>query len=176
MRDGIRAGLSVPEALAGLAEHGPEVLRPELTRLVRDMRLVGLPRALAEARERLADPLFDMTATALALNEAVGGRNVSAVLDRLAHAARGQLAAQEELRVQQARNVLSARIVAAMPLVVLVAARALNPQYMAVFDTPGGQLILAGCAASVALGYAAMRWITRLPGEPRVLGAWEERP
>ena len=69
---------------------------------------------------------------------------------------------------------LSARIVAAVPLVVLVAIRQLNPAYLAVFDTPFGQMVLAACFVSVALGYAAMRWTARLPGDPRVLRAGDE--
>ena len=120
-------------------------------------------------RERLADPLFDVVAATLLLNDRVGAERLSAVLDRLAHATRAQLRVQEELRAHQARNVLSARIVAAVPLVVLVAIRQLNPAYLAVFDDWSGQLVLAGCVVSVAVGYAAMRWIARLPGEQRVL-------
>jgi len=51
----------------------------------------------------------------------------------------------------------------------LIAIRALNPSYLAVFGDWPGQLILAGCVVSVALGYAAMLWLSRLPGESRVL-------
>ena len=53
------------------------------------------------------------------------------MLDRLAHATREQLRVQEELRAYQARDVLSARIVAAVPLVVLVVIRQINPAYLA---------------------------------------------
>ena len=169
MRDAIRGGLSVPETLAALARSGPEPLRPEFARLVREMRLVGFEPALTALRERLADPVFDVVAASLLLNDRLGGRNVSQVLDRLAHATRAQLRIGQELRAYQARNVLSARIVAAVPLVVVVALRRVNPAYLAVFDDGWGQLALAGCALSVAAGYAAMLWTTRLPGEPRVL-------
>src|SRR5207248_1136995 len=136
LRDGIRTGLSVPEALRGLAESGPEVLRPEFARLVRELGMAPFEDALSGMQARLADPLFDTVAAALLLNDRIGGRNVSQVLDRLAHATREQLRVQEELRAYQARNVLSARIVAAVPLVVLVVIRQINPAYLAVFDTP----------------------------------------
>ena len=176
LRDAIRTGLSVPEALVALTRSGPEVLRPEFAALAREMRMAGLEPALAAMRDRLADPLWDLAAGALTLNASVGGRNVSAVLDRLVHAARAQLRAQEELRAQQSKNVLSARIVAAVPLALLVVVRALNPAYLAVFDTAAGQLVLAACVASVAVGYLGMLWITRLPGDPRVLRAPREAP
>ena len=170
LRDGIRTGLSVQEALVGLARSGPGMLRPEFAALAREMRLSGTVPAIAAMRERLADPLFDVVAATLVLNEGLGGRNVSQVLDRLARASRAELRVQEELRAFQARNVLSARIVAAVPLVVLVVIRQVNPTYLAVFDDWSGQMLLAGCVVSVAVGYGGMLWITRLPGERRVLG------
>ena len=169
LRDAIRAGLGVQEALAGLAHSGPEALRPEFAALVRDTRLRGFSSALAAFQERLADPLVDTVVAALALNDALGGRNVSQVLDQLAAATRAELQVQEELRAYQARTVFSARVIAAIPLVVLAGVRTTNPGYLAVFDSAAGQLVLAGCVMSTALGYAAMIWLTRLPGEERVL-------
>lgn len=169
LRDGIRTGLSVQEALMGLARSGPETLRPEFARLVREIRLLGFEPALSAMRERLADPVFDVVAATLLLNDRLGGRNVSQVLDRLAQATRAELRVQQELRAYQARNVLSARVVAAIPLVVLAAIRQVNPGYLAIFDDWSGQLLLAGSLMSVAVGYTGMLWMTRLPGERRVL-------
>ncbi len=56
-----------------------------------------------------------------------------------------------------------------LPLVVLAGVRMLNPAYLAIFDGAAGQLVLVGCALSTAVGYTAMLWLTRLPGEERVL-------
>lgn len=168
LRDAIRTGLGVQEGLAGLARSGPDVLRPEFARLVREMRLDGFVPALAAMRDRLADPLFDVVAATLLLNDRLGGRNVSQVLDRLAHATQAQLQLQEQLRAAQVRTVTSARIIAAVPPVLLLVIRLLNPGYMAVFNDATGQLILAGCAASVATGYGLMRWLTRMPAERRL--------
>jgi tight adherence protein B len=169
LRDGIRSGLSVEEAMRGLAANGPEALREDFAALTRDARLHGFARAVETTRERLADPVFDTVAAALLLNDTLGGRNVSTVLDRLASATRAQLAVQQEIRAHQTRHVWAARIVAAVPVVVLVAIRGANPGYLAVFDSLWGQVLLAGCGLSIALGYAAMLWSTRVPGERRVL-------
>jgi tight adherence protein B len=169
LRDAIRTGLSVHEALAGLARTGPEALRSEFTLLSREARLLGFDGALAAMRDRLADPLFDVIGAALAINDRLGGRQVTHVLDRLAEAARAQLRIQHEIRAQQGRTVLSARIVAAAPLVALVGLRATNPRYLSIFDSVAGQMVLIGCAVSVALGYTAMLYLTRLPGQRRVL-------
>ena len=169
LRDAIRTGLSVQEALAGLARTGPVALRAEFAGLSRDARLRGFEAALVAMRDRLADPVFDTVACALVINDRLGGRLVSQVLDRLAEATRAQLRIQHEVRAQQGRTVLSARVVAAAPLVALVGLRATNPRYLAIFDSFWGQLVLIGCAASIALGYAAMLYLTRVPGQRRVL-------
>ena len=169
LRDAIRTGLSVQEALGGLARTGPEPLRPEFATLGRELRLLGFEGALRSMRDRLADPVFDIVAASLAINDRLGGRQVSHVLDRLAEATRAQLRIQQEVRAQQGRTVLSARIVAAAPLVALVGLRTTNPGYLSIFDSVWGQMVLVGCAACVGFGYAAMLYLTRLPGQPRVL-------
>jgi len=169
VRDAIRTGLSVQEALAGLARTGPDALRAEFAVLGREARLIGFEAALANMRERLADPVFDVVAAALAVNDRLGGQQVSIVLDRLAEATRAHLRIQQEVRAQQGRTVLSARIVAAAPLVALVGLRATNPGYLSIFDSVWGQMVLIACAASIGLGYAAMLYLTRLPGQRRVL-------
>jgi tight adherence protein B len=169
LRDAIRTGLSIQEALSGLARTGPEVLRGEFGTLSRDARLLGFDEALLAMRERLADAVFDVVASALAINDRLGGRLVSQVLDRLAESTRAQLRIEQEVRAHQARTVLSARIVAAAPLVALIGLRATNPRYLSIFDSVVGQAVLIGCAASIAFGYAAMLYLTRLPGQRRVL-------
>ena len=169
LRDGIRAGLSVQEALLGLTRNGPQALRPEFALLMREMRLRDFEQALIGMRDRLADPVFDMVVTSLIWNDRMGGRNISQLIDRLAHATREQLRLQQELRAYQAKNVLAARIVAAVPLAVLIGMRQVDAAYLSVFNSVTGQLLLAGCVASIALGYAAMLWTTRLPGERRIV-------
>jgi tight adherence protein B len=141
LRDAIRAGLSVHEALAGLARTGPDALRTEFATLSRDARLLGFESALGAMRDRLADPVFDVVACALLINDRLGGRLVSQVLDRLADATRAQLLIQHEVRAHQGRTVLSARIVAATPLVALVGLRASNPRYLEIFDSVSGQMV-----------------------------------
>ncbi|MHB8620832.1 MAG: type II secretion system F family protein [Chloroflexota bacterium] len=168
LRDAIRSGFSVQEALAGLATTGPEALRGEFGSLAREMRLAGFVPALVAMRERLADPAFDVVVSALLLNERVGGRNVSQVLDRLAQAVRGELRVQQEVRAYQSETVVAARFVAAVPLVLLVAIRQMNPGYLSIFNG-AGQFLLVGSLVSIAVGYGAMLWVTRLPGEARVL-------
>ncbi len=169
LRSAVRAGMSVEEGLTSLARSGPEALRPVLGELVRDLRLSGLEEAVQRAQDRLADPVFDTVAAALVMSHRVGGRNLSTVLEGLGRSVRQQVQVEREVRAEQAKNVLSARIVAGLPVVLIFAIRGINPDYLDVFSTAVGQALLALCLLSVVTGYAGMLWATRLPGNERVL-------
>jgi tight adherence protein B len=169
LRSAVRAGMSVEEALASLARNGPGALRPALTDLVRGLRVSGFEEAVTRTRERLADPVFDMMAAALLMSHRVGGRNLSTVLEALSRSVRQTIQVEQELRAHQAKNVLSARIIAALPLLLILVIRGLNPGYLDVFSSATGQAVLALCLLSVAVGYGGMLRATRLPGEVRVL-------
>ncbi len=116
----------------------------------------------------LADPVVDAFCEALILSERTGGRNVAAVLEQLARAVRGQLRVLEEVRAQQSRHRLAAQIIAALPIALLLFTRTLNPEYLAVYDTVASQAIIGVAVLMVALGYAAMLHLGKLPGEERV--------
>lgn len=163
LRDAIRAGLSVEAGVAGLAETGPALLRPEFAATAREARYVGFARALEGLRGRLENPLLDTALQTLALNDRLGGRQVGPVLDRLAQATRAQGRVRAEIRAAQAKQVLAARIVALVPFLVLLVLRTASPGYASFFATPAGEAWLAGCVVSVALGYGMMRRLARLP-------------
>lgn len=163
LRDAIRAGLNVEAGIAGLAQAGPLLLRAEFAAVTREARYLGFARAIDGLRHRLENPLLDTTLRMLQLNDRLGGRQVSTLLDGLAQASRAQGRVRAEARAAQARQVLAARIVALIPCVVLLVLRTAAPGYADFFATPVGELWLAGCAVSVAVGYGLMRRMARLP-------------
>jgi tight adherence protein B len=134
-----------------------------------DAATIGLPHALEGFARRLADPLADVLAATLALNHRLGGRNLSAVLDDLAAAIHAEAHTLREVRARQAQQRLSARLVAAAPLVILVAIRQTNPAYLAPFDTAGGQAVLAVALGLIVIGYGAMVCLARPPAGTRLL-------
>ena len=60
-------------------------------------------------------------------------------------------------------------VIAAIPLVLLIAIRAVSTHYLDLFDSFEGQLVLGACTVSVVIGYQVMRWASRLPIDQRVL-------
>lgn len=156
LRDAVRAGHGLHDALVGLARYGPPPLRAEVARLVADARLQGLPMALEAFGDRLADPLGDQLARMLLLNHQLGGRNLAPSLDALTAAARAEIRSLREIHARQAEQRLSARVVAATPVLALLAFQASNPRLLAAYDTFLGQLVLLAAGGLIAAGYALM--------------------
>lgn len=171
LRDAIRGGLGVTDALGGLARWGPPTLRSELAEVATQATVVGLPQALEGFARRLADPLADLLAATLALNHRLGGRNLSEVLDDLAAAIRAEAQTLREIRARQAQQRLSARLVAAAPLLILLAIQQTNPAYLAPFNTPLGQGVLGLALLLITAGYLAMVRVARPPAGTRLLPA-----
>ena len=73
LRDAVRIGLGIEEAIHALARTGPAALRPVLGEVERDFRLAGFEEALGRARDRLREPLFDTLAVALVTSYRIGG-------------------------------------------------------------------------------------------------------
>jgi Flp pilus assembly protein TadB len=171
LRDAVRGGLGVTEALGGLAQWGPPVLRRELGELAAEATVLGLPEALGNFARRLGDPLADLLATTLALNHRLGGRNLAEVLDDLASAIRAEAQTLREMRARQAQQRLSAKLVAAAPFAILLLIRQTNPDYLAPFGSVIGQGVLALAVLLVVAGYAAMVALARPPAGTRLLPA-----
>jgi Flp pilus assembly protein TadB len=176
LRDAVRGGLGVTEALGGLAAWGPPVLRRELGELAAEASVLGLPEALGNFARRLGDPLADLLATTLALNHRLGGRNLAEVLDDLAAAIRAEAHTLREMRARQAQQRLSAKLVAAAPFAILLLIRQTNPDYLVPFRSVIGQGVLALAVLLVVAGYAAMVALARPPAGTRLLPAGSAGP
>ncbi len=167
LRDAIRSGIGIADALANAAESAPAKIRGDLRRLVAEARVSGLQDAARAFADRVADPSADLLASALGTAERLGSRNLSEVLDALAEATTAHAAAIREARARQTRNRVSARIVAAVPVLMLLAIRQANPAYLAPFETASGQAVLAFAIALIWAGYVAMQRAARIEGTSR---------
>jgi Flp pilus assembly protein TadB len=161
VRDLIRAGVGIQDALAQAASYAPDCVSGDMHRLVGEARVSGLESAGASFAKRLG-PDAQMLSSALTLGERLGARNTSEVLDALAESMAARAATLREARAHQTRARLSARIVAATPILLVVAIRLTNPSYLAPFGTAAGQLVLAAALVLIAGGYAAMLRMARV--------------
>jgi tight adherence protein B len=167
---GIRAGLSLPEAVAAVAERGPEQLRPDFAAFASAYRASGsFTASLQRLGDELADPIADRVVEALSLARDVGGTDVGRLLRNLSHAMREDSRARGEIEARQSWTVNGARLAVAAPwaVLLLLASRGSSVQ---VYDKPSGLVVLSVGGLLSALAYAMMQRIGRLPTERRTSG------
>jgi tight adherence protein B len=165
----VRAGLSLPEALAALATRGPEVLRPPFARFAVDHRSSGrFGPCLDRLKADLADPVGDRIVETLRVAREVGGTDLGRVLRTLATFLREDARARAELETRQGWVVQAARLAVVAPWVVLLLL-ATQSTTLAAYDTPTGTVLLVVGGAVCLLAYRLMLRIGRLPQDVRVL-------
>jgi len=165
----IRAGLSLPEALAGLGERGPMEVRPQFQRFGEDYRVTGrFAESLDRLKARLADPVADRIIEALRITREVGGSDLVRLLRTLGQLLREDLRTRGELEARQSWTVNGARLATAAPWVVLLLLSG-RPETAAAFNSTAGVLVLATGAAVSGVAYWLMLRLGRLPEEARVL-------
>ena len=166
---GVRAGLSLPEALGQIGQRGPEPLRAPFAAFARDYRLTGsFAEALDALKERLADPVADRLCEALRITREVGGSDLGRLLRGLSAFLREDARTRSELEARQSWTVSAARLAVAAPWLVL-ALLATRPESVAAYDRPAGAFVLAFGGVVSVLAYRVMLRIGRLPEEQRVL-------
>ena len=86
LASGVRAGLSLPEALAQLGVRGPESLRPAFSRFGEDYRASGrFGESLDRLKAMLADPVGDRVVESLRLAREVGGSDLGPPAEDAVH-------------------------------------------------------------------------------------------
>jgi tight adherence protein B len=165
----VRAGLSLPDAVAALATTGPEALRTDFAQFALDYQVTGrFGECLDRLKDRLADPVGDRVIEGLRLAREVGGGDLGRLLRNLSGFLRDDARTRSELESRQAWTVNGARLAVSAPWIVLLL---MSFQTSAIrhYASPGGVLVLGIGFLVCVLAYAAMMRIGRLPVENRIL-------
>ena len=165
----VRAGMSLPEALAGLGTRGPEPLRPAFRSFALDYQASGrFGDALDRLKTTLADPVGDRVVEGLRIAREVGGGDLGRLLRNLSGYLRDDLRTRSELESRQAWTVNGARLAVAAPWLVLFLL-CFQPEVISRYSSPGGVVVLVGGALSCFVAYRVMVRIGRLPTDRRIL-------
>lgn len=166
---GVRAGLSLPEALIQLGHRGPVELRPAFEGFGHDYRASGrFADSLDRLKERLADPVADRLVEAVRLAREVGGSDLGRVLRALSAFLREDARSRAELEARQSWTVNAARLAMVAPWIVLLLMATRGTALQAYREPTGVVILIVGAVLSV-LAYQVMVRIGRLPEEQRVL-------
>lgn len=159
----LRAGGSLPQAIATATPNGPSPLTSSWSRMASDLELVGLVAALerwAGPEGREVRPSERLTASALALAAESGGSPARAI-DGVAATLRARLAVAEEIRALSSQARSSAAVIAAAPLAFGLLAAVTDDRVAAFFRSAVGLTMLAGGLALDAVGAWWMAWLCR---------------
>jgi tight adherence protein B len=165
----VRAGLSLPDALAALAVRGPEPLRPSFAAFALDYQVTGrFGECLDRLKDRLADPVGDRVVEGLRIAREVGGGELGRLLRNLSGYLRDEARTRSEMEARQAWTVNGARLAVAAPWLVLLM-MSFQSTVIRRYASPAGTVVLLFAAAACVVAYRLMMRIGRLPTERRIL-------
>jgi tight adherence protein B len=169
LASGVRAGLSLPEALTQLGVRGPDQLRSAFRRFGEDYRATGrFGESLDRLKANLSDPVGDRVVEALRMAREVGGTDLGRLLRTLSGFLREDARTRAELETRQGWTVNAARLALCAPWVLLLLLSS-TPSAVAAYNTPAGSVVLLAGGGVSLLAYRVMMRVARLPVERRVL-------
>ncbi len=165
----VRAGLSLPDALAALGTNGPEALRDPFDQFALDYQVTGrFHESLDRLKERLADPVGDRVVEGLRIAREVGGGELGRLLRNLSGYLRDEARTRSEMESRQAWTVNGARLAVAAPWAVLLL-MSFQTGSITAYSSGAGVVVLVIGAALCLSAYRLMMRIGRLPVERRIL-------
>ncbi len=158
----LRAGLSLEQSMANVAEHGSRPLADEFRRGLQQVTLgLTVPAALQgmARRIRLAD--FDVLVAAVTLHRHLGG-NLMLLLDRVAGGTRDRNLFRGQFRASTALSRITAFCLAAGAPVIFVGYSLWQPDFVGRFtETASGWRILATAAGLEVVGVVWLALLLR---------------
>jgi len=159
----LRAGSSVPQAIAQAARELPAPAGREFDLVIREQRLgIGIDTAMLHLEQRV--PLEDVKlfAAAVRIAQETGG-NLAETLERLADTLRRKAAIEGKIDALTAQGRLQGWVMALLPLLVGAALFAIEPQAMRpLVTTWQGWLVCAAVLAFEGLGLHFIRRIVSI--------------
>ena len=156
----MRTGHSFVGAFSQYVEHAPEPSATEFRRLIADEQLgVPLETALGRVVERMENRDLRQVALVSVLQRETGG-NAAEALDRVVENVRARDDLRRLVRTLTAQGRMAQLVLSALPVVTLLALKALGgPEMDALFSTGYGRGLILLAALLVALGAV---WIGRI--------------
>ncbi|HEY8527845.1 MAG TPA: hypothetical protein VIL48_22975 [Acidimicrobiales bacterium] len=175
LRDATGTPRGIEGVLMATADGAPALIRPHVLRMARRLAYEPLDDALDDLADDLDHPLGDLVVTSLRLAARSGGRQIRAVLDDLAAAAREEARMHRRIEVARERPRSDMRSVIVIMAVFVALLTVVARSYLEPYDTAVGQLVLLGVAATWAGGIAAMVRMGRTQPVERFLARRLER-
>lgn len=162
----IRVGLSLPDAVASLAESAPSMVRPAFQVFARDLRATGrFESSVERLKTTLADPIADRIIETLKMAREVGGTELTGVLRALSSSVRADATLRGEVEARQTW-IRGAAVLGVVAPWIILGLLALRPEGAQAYASGEGIIVICAGAAVSVVAFRIMVRIGRLP-EPR---------
>ena len=158
--NGVRAGLSLPQAMDILAQQSPRPVRDEFRQIVAEFNL-GKPmeQTLVEAKERLRSENFSLFAAAVLASRRSGGK-LNETVERIARSVLEMQRLERKVASETAQARKSAVYMAIAPAMILVVYYFVDTENtVALFTTFFGQVLLSAALVLNVVAYLWARYI-----------------
>ena len=173
---GIQSGLSITESFSGLAERGPEVIRPYFLQFRSSLKERGdFTEALSLLKEQCGQHGSDQIFEAVSLSKTLGGAELLNILRTVGTFLRQDLALRREIDVKHGWIKNSAHLSAAAPWLLLLLLST-QPSTARAFSTSAGVAVLLAGLVMTTIAYLWMSQLGKLPQSPRVFGGSQSNP
>ena len=158
--NGVRAGLSIPQAMDILAQQSPRPVRDEFRQIVAEFNMgKPLEQTLVEAKERLRSENFSLFAAALLASRRSGGK-LNETVERIARSVLEMQRLERRIASETAQARKSAVYMAIAPPLILVVYYFVDPlNTAALFTTFFGQALLSLALVLNVMAYVWARFI-----------------
>lgn len=156
----LRAGLTMPQAIDTAVADGEGEMARQMRRALNEVKVGStIEVALMGVADRMESEDLKWVVTALAIQREVGG-GLAKVLDTASATVRGRAELRREVKTLTAEGRLSAYVLAALPIGILLTLTIAQPDYVSVFWTSIiGYVMLVMMLVAFAVGGF---WVSRL--------------
>ena len=152
IRDSIVAASGLEEAIVATAPVAPPAIAPEVRAMVHRLDHQRLPDALIAFGNDLHHPSGDLVVASLVIASRMEASDLSGLLTRLAEATRGEARMRIRVEVGRTRVRTATKVIVGVVIAAVLFLAVANAEYLAVYDSSGGQLMLLVVGGVFALG------------------------
>jgi Flp pilus assembly protein TadB len=158
----LEAGHTFLHAVETMVEESDPPISEEFERILAETRLGdSVVDALERTAKRLQIPDLTWVVQAIRIQQTVGGK-LAELLNTLADFMRAREEVRREVRVLTAEGRLSAYVLGAMPVFVMIIIQMFNPEYMKPMFSGKGLVALFVAAGSVVTGIHVIKRMSRI--------------
>jgi len=157
LRDTLVGSHGLEQVIIATAEVAPAPIAPAVEKLAASLAYGAPSSALRRFSEEIDHPTMDFVVAALITALTHQSRDLAALLGQLAQCARDEGRMRTRVWVSRARTRSSVRIIAAALVVFIVGLLVIYPDYLAVYASANGQLVLAAFVCTAAISLWMMR-------------------